>query len=407
MATVKFRIQNHKIDDNGKYTEPSLIVLIYRYNGNKFVYSTGEKIMPDLWNKIECRAYSRKGRSDLSSLNALLDRYEVHIKTAARELKEEGHVLTNSILKERMDILTGKIEARNNDTLISFGEHIVEKYKQAGKVHKSMTTTVNILDRYKKGISFNEINTVFYDMFVSWMMNEGYSKNYIGKTIGNIKIIMNEAVDTGITKNQKYKSTKFKRIKEKVHNIYLTVEELEKLHKHKFKKDYLDNACDLFLIGAFTGMRFSDFNRLSLVNFQSGEFVIQDTQKVSGRVIIPQHRIVKDILNKRNRELPRPISNAKLNKYLKDIGKEAKIDSDIIKTRTQGFEKESKVYKKWELMTTHTARRSLATNLYLAGIPIKTIMMLTGHKSVAQLMDYIKITEQEMAESLKDHPFFN
>ena len=57
-------------------------------------------------------------------------------------------------------------------------------------------------------------------------------------------------------------------------------------------------------------------------------------------------------------------------------------------------------------MTTHTARRSLATNMYLAGIPIKTIMTITGHSSVAQLMEYIKITEIEVAESLKDHSFF-
>lgn len=35
-----------------------------------------------------------------------------------------------------------------------------------------------------------------------------------------------------------------------------------------------------------------------------------------------------------------------------------------------------------------------------------TIMRLTGHKTITSFLKYIKISEQEVADSLKDHPFF-
>ena len=64
-------------------------------------------------------------------------------------------------------------------------------------------------------------------------------------------------------------------------------------------------------------------------------------------------------------------------------------------------------YKKYELVSTHTARRSGATNMYIAVIPTLAIMKITGHKTEKAFLKYIKISEEENAEMLAKHCFFN
>ncbi|MDO9635196.1 MAG: tyrosine-type recombinase/integrase [Paludibacter sp.] len=59
-----------------------------------------------------------------------------------------------------------------------------------------------------------------------------------------------------------------------------------------------------------------------------------------------------------------------------------------------------------ELVTSHTARRSFATNLYLAGIDTISIMLLTGHKTEKSFMVYIRITKEQNAYRVASHPFF-
>lgn len=54
-----------------------------------------------------------------------------------------------------------------------------------------------------------------------------------------------------------------------------------------------------------------------------------------------------------------------------------------------------------------TAHRSGATNMYLAGIPTIAIMKITGHKTETEFMKYIKITEEQTALELMNHPYFS
>jgi integrase len=63
--------------------------------------------------------------------------------------------------------------------------------------------------------------------------------------------------------------------------------------------------------------------------------------------------------------------------------------------------------KKWLQVRTHTARRSFATNAYIAGIPERAIMQITGHKTTESFQKYIRFTKQETADKFKDHRFFS
>ena len=67
----------------------------------------------------------------------------------------------------------------------------------------------------------------------------------------------------------------------------------------------------------------------------------------------------------------------------------------VTKWRTEGGKRIESHYQKWELMTTHTARRSFATNAFLAKVPVKLIMDITGHSSPKTFYSYIKITKEQ------------
>jgi len=100
------------------------------------------------------------------------------------------------------------------------------------------------------------------------------------------------------------------------------------------------------------------------------------------------------------------MSNPKMNLYLKHIGERAKINDIAEVSITKGGKLIKNSVKKFSLIVTHTARRSFATNLYLAGIPSITIMKITGHKTEKNFLRYIGISQEENANNLLNHTFF-
>ena len=105
--------------------------------------------------------------------------------------------------------------------------------------------------------------------------------------------------------------------------------------------------------------------------------------------------------------MPKVISNQKFNQYIKDVCKLAKLDDTMIIEQTKGSLKVKEKQPKYELVTAHTARRSFATNAFVAGVPTISIMKITGHKTEKVFMNYIKISGQENAKKLQLHTFFN
>jgi integrase len=136
-------------------------------------------------------------------------------------------------------------------------------------------------------------------------------------------------------------------------------------------------------------------------------FIRVFTQKTEQTVTIPVKTVVREILDKYKGEPPKGISNQKMNDYLKELGKLAGLNQEvIIRTRKGGVRKEE-TFPKFELITTHTARRSFATNAYNAKIPSKSIMGITGHKTEREFLKYIKLSSDEHAILMAENPFFD
>lgn len=188
--------------------------------------------------------------------------------------------------------------------------------------------------------------------------------------------------------------------------VYLTVDEIKKINELRLAKEQAQ-VRDIFLVGCCTALRYSDYSRLTEDNFIGNNIEIV-TKKTDTKVVIPIHYIVKEIIerNKGYGFLYYKNSQQNFNRVIKNICRSAKINDKVLVERTEGFRTLKKLYKKYELVSTHTARRSGATNMYLSGILPFRIMLITGHKTESSFYKYIRIQKELNAKELFDSPFF-
>ena len=222
---------------------------------------------------------------------------------------------------------------------------------------------------------------------------------------------MNEAAERKLHTNTAHKSRKFKILSENVDSIYLNETELNTLFEYDFRTDpdlkdvtvrKLERVRDLFLIGAWTGCRFGDFTTIRPENIKDG-FIYVEQEKTGNRVKIPLHPVVSAILTRYDGKLPRAISNQKFNDYIKDVAKAAGLATPETISYTKAGARVTETKPKHELISSHTARRSFATNLYKSKFPTIGIMKLTGHTTEKSFLKYIKVTPDEHAEMLQKH----
>ncbi|MBC8052168.1 MAG: tyrosine-type recombinase/integrase [Sphingobacteriaceae bacterium] len=274
------------------------------------------------------------------------------------------------------------------------------------KIYRTFSNNlISFKEKYHHNLYFEDLEGVFFEDFKEHLtFNLKYSTNTLGKHLRTLKTITAEAKERGIS-NIIFAGKRFKAPTEEVDAIYLTETELEHLQGLDLsKKPRLERVRDLFLVGCWTGLRFSDFTNIIGKNIRDG-FIDLKTQKTGNRVTIPVHKTLEGILKKykglTENSLPEAISNQKMNEYLKELGEEAGIDEACESSFTKAGKKILKKVPKYKLISTHTARRSFATNMYNSGVSPITIMAITGHKTETSFMKYIKTSPRQHAEALK------
>lgn len=401
-------------------TEETLIFLFFSYNGKRLKYSTGQKIHPKFWNETKQQAKETRQFPEYPELNEFLIKLGHNIQNVYRGYLSKGKVPSNKELREGLDVFTNRGQYYSNTSLFGFIEQFIEDRAKMPRYAKgSITVYKNAFSHLKKysekkrcKLDFEDIDLDFFTNFQQYLFSppNEFSQNHANKVISTIKTFLNEATERGINKNVIYKSRSFSIPKQEAENIYLSMDELNILfHLDLSSNERLDRVRDLFLIGAFTGLRFSDFTNIKPENIKKidGEEVIQIvTIKTKEQVAIPIHPIVRAVLDKHKNKIPRPLSNQKMNSYLKELGELAGFTEDVLLTKSKGGKRFEKKCKKWELITTHTARRSFATNAFKAGIPSLSIMKITGHRTEQSFMKYIKISKEENAILMAKNSFF-
>ncbi|GAB3750038.1 site-specific integrase [Spirosoma pomorum] len=389
---------------------------------------TGYKVMVSQWSLSKQRVKNVVNAVNGDSINYFLDKLESTIKEYIDEARANRVQLTKEALKKQIDgYLHPVVQNEKPKTLIDFVNWYIEtcpnrlvrgskartgRFISTDTVRRYKTTLNGLIafsTTYKYPLSFENIDINFYNSFTAWLIEKNYATNNVSKYIENVKGFMSAAVDEGLTTNLAYR--KFSNLREDVENIYLTEAELQRIYELDLSKNVrLDKVRDSFLFASWTGLRFSDFSNLQKEHIkidENGNKHLDLKQHKTGiKIYIPiVNEIIIEILDKYNNCLPESISNQKTNDYLKEICAMASINERILKHTTKGgksviktvdgWDTKSDGVEKWMLVTTHTARRSFATNMFKRGMKTILIMKLTGHKKESEFLKYIKIDTQE------------
>ena len=273
----------------------------------------------------------------------------------------------------------------------------------------------SFLTHYKLKDTFELFNNKFESKLESYLLKErNYAPNTVCTTNSILKVWLGEAEREGLLSD----TTSYRKMKSKGYNVehvYLTDDEIMRLYaiqftpelKEEFRidsKSNIEQTRDLFIIACKTGLRLGDLNTLnySTWNLETQTLII-NTHKTQRRVVIPLSPIVIDIYNKYQGKLPKPADKSHYNRHIKLCSMIAGIDGDVYQiNRTGGIYKQVRC-KKWEMVTSHTARRSFATNMYLKSRDARMVMALTGHTTEENFMKYICVSQIENAERARQY----
>lgn len=404
----------------------SSILIYVSFRGQFYKKTTGESIPVIYWNQGKSRCKVVREFRQGNDVNSVLDHWASSAMKTIVYFKSWKVPPTKSQFWGYFDSVH---YTKTSNTTIYFTDYFAKfiERSQAIKSHntvKGYITCLNKIQEYQQRkrikLEFDDIDISLYNNLRKWFISNGYSDNYFGMIAKTIKTVCREAVNEGIECDG-FQHKDFTAIQNDVYNVYLSEDELQQMYtldlsiesvKSVFgitsnekairKQKSLDLARDIFLVGSYTGLRISDISRLEAANID-GNLIRITTQKTGADVVIPIHPIVREILHKGN---PLSMSDQHVNMRVKELARMAGINEEVLVTKIIGGRKIQETVPKYNLVSTHTARRSFATNAYKSGVPTIAIMKITGHKKEATFLKYIKVTAEENAEMLLNHPFF-
>ena len=411
---VKFYLRDPK--KNGT----TAIYVSICYHNQRLILFPGESIQTGDWNNKNGKNEPKASAKNAPLIGRLFKAEQLYRDTYD-ELKISGGIVPPEIFKQAIaaKINPALIKDMNAPVLITaFFDTLISDSKSGERLGQNKTRMnlssikpflstknqfISFEEKQKKQYCLTDISQKLIDDFIKFLnVHQKLSVNGSAKYLTTFKLLMKYAAEKKLISNRAILETKVDIRREKSDNIYLTEAEIDKMMKLTgFSTTLYETVRDLFIIGCKTGLRFSDYSNLRLGNINNG-FINVTQRKTGGKVTIPVHPIVKQILLKYPKGLPQCPPNQVFNRYLKEIGKQLpELDTEFEKKITRSHKVERTTYKKWQLLQSHSARRSFCTNEYLNGTTVLTIMSISGHLTQKAFMTYIKATSQEHAQLLK------
>lgn len=295
--------------------------------------------------------------------------------------------------------------------------------------HEKMDALKVDLQTFKKNLSFSSLTESTLTAFVVYLRDTkklhsprkkkgdrekydsddiiGLKNSTIDKKLGYLRWFLNWAADKGYNTNLAYKTFRptLKQTQKKV--IYLTKEELHSIQALELTGNnaYLDAVRDVFLYCCFTGLRHSDVYNLQK-NDIKGDHMVVTTIKTADTIFIELNSVTRSILEKykdiefeEGKALP-VIQNQPMNRDLKILCRLAGINEEVKIITYKGNQRQEVTKQKWELIGTHTGRRTFIVNALSLGIPPNVVMKWTGHNDYKSMKPYIDIVDSIKAISM-------
>ena len=411
------------------------VVMLVSLYGKQYKKSIGVGVPVKYWSAAKKRA-KVTADFDGNSINDEIDRWEEIGKKAVKHFTDlRRSPSTEEFADKIAELSVITEESGADDERQYFCDYFEKIYIPRYSMAREKLTVVKYTQALHKLRDFEndtrrhiriiDINIDFYNRFQHWFYSKGYSRNYFGNIIKIVKQVYRESrVSDRLHDEHGTDHRDFIAPKDAVDNVYLDLKELEQIYGLDIdmavqqdatqmkaregeniprKIAALKRARGLFLIGCYTGLRVSDFSRLNAAHI--GRHITIKTHKTGIPVVIPIHPVVREIIES-GFDLTNTISDQKLNEQIKELCRLAGITDDVLVNRNEGGHNVERIYPKYKLISSHTARRSFATNAYKSGVPTIAIMKITGHTKESTFLKYIKVSAEENAEMLSRHPFF-
>ena len=362
-------------------------------NRKKKYFSTKVYLKPDQWDAKRRRV---RNHPNADALNRMIYEYMAEIEKKELGMWQQKKSISLDALKDALVTSQGEEES----FLAFFRKEILNsRLKESTK--QNHLSTLELLRKYKKDISFTELTFEFISSFDQYLQSKGYHVNTIAKHMKHLKRHINVAINKEYMEIQKYAFRKYKIKSVENKHTHLSPDELYKIEKLSLGDKYarLEKTKDAFLFCCYAGMRYSDFVNLTaenIVKIQKDTWLIYKTIKTRIEVRLPLYLLFKgkglQILNKYQDNLSdffKLRDNSNVNKEL------------LIISRLAGINKK---------VSFHTARHTNATLLIYNGVNITTVQKLLGHKSVKttqvypNVMDMTIVRDLEKAKSSKRSP---
>lgn len=346
---------------------------------------------------------SAENKSLISKLNTL----EQYIFNHYNNSLTNGDIINSDWLDNCINKCFNRVEKTDNTIFLNYLQYMIEnlgiREARGGKIGLSNGTIKNyqlfknIFDAFQKYIKqqirFKDITKSFTDAFKNWLLNDkGYTVNYTGKQFEFIKTVCLDAQKNEIEVTAHSITLKSFREQDKDRYIHtLSFEELEKIKNAEMPTEHLKEVKKWILIGCYIGQRGGDLLSLTQDNLRissKGIYIDIIQQKTSKKVTIG---VVKDfIIDILLNDFPKTVSLNKVNKHISKVCEIAEINNLVegyiidSKTRKRTFE----MLPKFHFITSHSFRRSFATNFYKM-MPTPILIGITGHSSENMFLKYI------------------
>lgn len=411
--------------------------------GMRFVTSTGLKLAPAKWDDNNHRA--KKGVSNSAGMtwaqiNSRLSEILTHFDKYENDCIIKNSIPDVNALKAEFASVFGKKTKETKTETIELYEPGFWDYYNMFISERSVTNEWTAatkqkfhalkshLQGWRKNLSFDDFDEAGLSSFLSFLTKEQKLKNTtVGKVFGFTKWFLRWATLKGYNTNVAYQTftPKLKTAPKNV--VFLEWDELMRVldyeiprngtavtlqdaNGEEYTKVVHDSAAiatsrDIFCFCCFTSLRYSDAANLKRANIHDNIMTIT-TVKTSDTLTIELNKYARSILEryKDRKELDGYVfphmTNQRMNIYLKDLCELCGINQPVAHTYFIGAQRFEEVTPKFELIGTHTGRRTFICNALMLGIPAEIVMKWTGHSDYKSMKPYIDVTNQAKAAAM-------
>ncbi|QNL49229.1 site-specific integrase [Olivibacter sp. SDN3] len=447
-GTTRLNLRLDKVRKDGKCS----LEIIYSVRGQRKYIYPGISVFPEQWDDNNQRFiaidkksakkiapnrpyYELSDRDDISTFEGVISDTLLQLDRIEKRFEVNGEAFSAEMVTGAFK--SSKPGATKKESSSKMVYDFIDKYiienapsraKGSLSVYKALRKHLSAYEKHtRKKIRFDEMSYSFMQSFhnflIEYVTDKGITLNNItiAKQISTLKTFLGYARRHNIHISDGYRDYKVTR--QKLEVIAFTEREFLSLYRldlsdgtnkaplviddegnvtRYISYDALAKVRDVLCFSCTTGLRYSDLEQLRRTHIKETEIKLT-VKKTREMLTIPLNGYAYEILSRYNHPLyPLPIiSNQKYNLYIKALCRLAGIDDTVEIIRYKGAEKVTIEYPKYELISSHTGRKTFCTLSLERGVPAETVMATSGHTDYKSFQRYVKVTEERKRNEMQ------